>query len=155
MTARQLVVASLVGAAILLGISAGQAQQGTISAAKPAKNATIVYGELEKVPEKARMKKNPLANDPEAPLAGRNLFEQHCNECHGNDADGGSHGPSLRAPEVQNATPGQIFWILTNGIVRHGMPVWSKLPEPQRWQLVSYIKSLGAKPVSAGNAAKP
>jgi hypothetical protein len=22
------------------------------------------------------------------------------------------------------------------------MPVWSKLPEPQRWQLVSYIKSL-------------
>jgi hypothetical protein len=23
------------------------------------------------------------------------------------------------------------------------MPVWSKLPEPQRWQLVTYIKSLG------------
>jgi hypothetical protein len=22
------------------------------------------------------------------------------------------------------------------------MPVWSKLPEPQRWQLVSYLKSL-------------
>jgi hypothetical protein len=23
------------------------------------------------------------------------------------------------------------------------MPVWSKLPEQQRWQLVSFIKSLG------------
>jgi hypothetical protein len=23
------------------------------------------------------------------------------------------------------------------------MPVWSKLPEPQRWQLVTFIQSLG------------
>jgi hypothetical protein len=29
------------------------------------------------------------------------------------------------------------------------MPVWSRLPEPQRWQLVSYIKSLSATPKSA------
>jgi hypothetical protein len=28
-------------------------------------------------------------------------------------------------------------------VVRKGMPVWSKLPEPQRWQLVTYIQSLG------------
>jgi hypothetical protein len=27
--------------------------------------------------------------------------------------------------------------------VRKGMPVWSRLPEPQRWQLVRYLKSLG------------
>jgi len=27
------------------------------------------------------------------------------------------------------------------------MPVWSKLPEPQRWQLVTYIKSLGVAPL--------
>ena len=45
--------------------------------------------------------------------------------------------------QVQNAEPGAIFWILTNGVVWRGMPVWSKLPEPQRWQLVTYIKSLG------------
>jgi len=38
-----------------------------------------------------------------------------------------------------------LFWLLTNGVVRRGMPVWSKLPEPQRWQLVSYIKSLGIR----------
>ncbi len=57
-------------------------------------------------------------------------------------ADGGKKGPSLRADEVQQATPGTLFWLLTNGVVRHGMPVWSKLPEPQRWQLVSFIKSL-------------
>ena len=38
----------------------------------------------------------------------------------------------------QQATPGTLFWILTNGVVRRGMPVWSKLPEPQRWQIVTY-----------------
>jgi hypothetical protein len=37
----------------------------------------------------------------------------------------------------------QAMWmILANGVVRHGMPVWSELPEPQRWQLVSYLSSL-------------
>lgn len=32
---------------------------------------------------------------------------------------------------------------MTNGVARRGMPVWSKLPEPQRWQIVSFLKSLG------------
>ena len=50
--------------------------------------------------------------------------------------------PSLLTDPVQQATPGTLFWILTNGVVRRGMPVWSKLPEPQRWQIVSYLKSL-------------
>ena len=34
------------------------------------------------------------------------------------------------------------FWILANGVVRHGMAVWSKLPGPQRWPLVSYLECL-------------
>jgi mono/diheme cytochrome c family protein len=101
--------------------------------------------EFTKVPEKARVRSNPLADDPEATVAGRKLFEQHCTECHGSTAEGGRKAPSLRAEEVQQATPGTLFWILTNGVVRHGMPVWSKLPEPQRWQIVTYLKSLGIR----------
>ena len=101
------------------------------------------YAELAKAPEKARSKANPLETDPDAVAAGRKLFEGHCAECHGDTAEGGKKGVSLRAEEVQQATPGTLFWILTNGVVRRGMPVWSKLPEPQRWQIVSYLKSLG------------
>jgi mono/diheme cytochrome c family protein len=104
----------------------------------------LVYAELAKAPDKARAKRNPMENNSGAVAAGQNLFEQHCSECHGSAAYGTKKAPSLRAEEVQNATPGAIFWILTNGVVRRGMPVWSKLPEPQRWQLVSFIKSLGA-----------
>jgi mono/diheme cytochrome c family protein len=110
------------------------------------------YAELAKSPQKASTKSNPLAEDPDAPAAGRKLFEQHCAECHGNTAEGGKRAPSLRAEEVQQATPGTLFWILTNGVVRRGMPVWSKLPEPQRWQIVTFLKSLGA---SSGTPAQP
>jgi mono/diheme cytochrome c family protein len=98
---------------------------------------------FDKVPEKSRTKSNPLADDPDAPIAGRKLFEQHCATCHGANAEGIRHkAPNLHKDEVQNASPGSIFWILSNGIVRRGMPDWSKLPDAQRWQLTSYIKSL-------------
>jgi mono/diheme cytochrome c family protein len=86
-----------------------------------------------------------LEHDPDAVATGRKLFSLHCAECHGETASGTRRAPSLREPEVQDVPPGAIFWVLTNGIVWHGMPVWSKLPEPQRWQLVTYIKSLGPK----------
>jgi len=106
----------------------------------------LVYDELAKVPDKARAKRNPMESDPDAVAAGQNLFEQHCLECHGSDGYGTKKAPSLRAEEVQNATPGAIFWILTNGVVRRGMPVWSKLPEPERWQIVAFLKSFKAPP---------
>ena len=102
-----------------------------------------VYSELEKAPPKYRAKANPLATDKDAVAAGKVLFEEHCAECHGENALGSKKAPSLRAKEVQEAPPGSLFWILTNGVVRKGMPVWSKLPEPQRWQLIGFIKSLG------------
>jgi mono/diheme cytochrome c family protein len=122
-------------------------------AQKTWKDKPDVYAELAKAPEKARNRANPLENDAEAAAAGRLLFEDHCLECHGDTAEGGKKGPSLRAPEVQNARPGAIFWLLTNGVVRKGMPVWSRLPEPQRWQLVRYLKSLGiAEPAPTATA---
>lgn len=120
------------------------------------KSPSEVYAEIAKAPEKARNRSNPLENDPEAVAAGRLLFEDHCAECHGENAEGGKKGPSLRAPEVQNAAPGAIFWLLTNGVVRKGMPVWSRLPEPRRWQLVRYLKSLGiGQTATTETAAKP
>jgi mono/diheme cytochrome c family protein len=135
-------VAVWFASASVLAAALTVAQQGKARSGKYHDDG-LVYAELAKAPQKARVKRNPLEKDPDAPAAGRNLFEQHCSECHGNLAEGGRKGPSLRAAQVQNADPGAIFWILTNGVVWRGMPVWSKLPEPQRWQLVSYIKSLG------------
>jgi mono/diheme cytochrome c family protein len=118
---------------------------GVVSAqtnSTPAGKDNFVYAELAKVPRKAAARHNPLEHDSDAVAAGGKLFVLHCAECHGEMAEGGRKAPSLLAEQVQQATPGTLFWILTNGVVRHGMPVWSKLPEPQRWQIVSYLKSL-------------
>ena len=100
------------------------------------------YAELAKAPAKARGRKNPEEGNAEAVLIGKKLFGQHCAECHGPSAEGGKKAPSLLADAVQQATPGTLFWLLTNGVVRRGMPVWSKLPESQRWAIVTYVKSL-------------
>jgi len=109
----------------------------------PGKNAALHdYAELLKAPEKARQRANPLEADPTAVAAGNKLFEQHCAECHGATGEGGRKGPRVNVQEVQQATPGTLFWLLTNGVVRRGMPVWSKLPEAQRWQLVRYLQTL-------------
>ncbi len=129
------------------------------SSGKSAVSATpkydpVIYAELQKAPEKARNRTNPLQNDPDAVAAGAILFAQHCAECHGNSAEGSPKAPSLLVRQVQTATPGTLFWLLTNGVVRKKMPVWSKLPEPQRWQLVRYIKSLGG-PAPARDSPVP
>ena len=141
-------VAALSATAALLFASFPFPQQEKSSAYKY-NGDTRVYAALAKAPDKARAKRNPLENDPDAIAAGQNLFGRHCSECHGKTGDGSKRAPSLRAEEVQNAPPGAIFWVLTNGVVRRGMPVWSRLPEPQRWQLVSFIKSLSLPPSSS------
>jgi mono/diheme cytochrome c family protein len=124
---------------------------------KPEKTEPVsVYAEMEKAPAKYRAKSNPMQKDKDAVAAGGVLFEEHCAECHGENALGTKKAPSLRAREVQTAPPGTLFWILTNGIVRKGMPVWSKLPEPQRWQVVTFVQSLGAAEATADKTtAKP
>ena len=145
-------------AAVLLfvagvSVSDGRQESSGSNEARAKVNKGKVSGEseLDKAPHKARARRNPLENDPDAVAAGKKLFGMHCVECHGESAEGTRRAPNLRDPEVQDAPPGAIFWVLTNGIVWHGMPVWSKLPEPQRWQLVTYIRSLGTKPPTASN----
>ena len=70
---------------------------------------------LARVPAKDADRKNPLAQQPNAAAAGENLFRQHC------------------------------AWLLTNGSLKNGMPSWSRLPDQQRWALVTYVKTLDPK----------
>ncbi|HUC55359.1 MAG TPA: cytochrome c [Candidatus Cybelea sp.] len=151
------IVAALAVCASLLAVSVVLAQSGNTEqrpVVKAPKYDPAIYAELQKAPEKARNRGNPLANDPDAVAAGALLFRQHCAECHGHAAEGSPKAPSLLVPEVQEAAPGTLFWVITNGVVRRKMPVWSKLPEPQRWQLVRYIKSLGGSAAAAESAIR-
>lgn len=94
------------------------------------------------VPAKAHAKTNALATDPSAVAAGKKLYEDHCGVCHGATGEGTARAPNLVAnDDVKHATQGDIFWVITNGVIRKGMPPWAKLPEPQRWQIVAYVIS--------------
>ena len=130
----------------------GVAQAPAQDAGLP-QNRKSTYAAIAEAPEKARERKNPFEGDPQAVAAGGKLFEQHCADCHGRKAGGTKRGPSLLREQVQQATPGTLFWVLTNGVVRRGMPVWSKLPEPERWQIVAFLQSLKLQWVNAENMA--
>ena len=97
-------------------------------------------GWLSKVPPKHRLRSNPFAGNAAAVKAGARLYEENCAQCHGSDGQG-KKGPNLHSDRIDHATPGELEWLLTNGSLKNGMPSWSRLPEPQRWQIVTYLKS--------------
>lgn len=95
-----------------------------------------------KVPEKDRARENPYDSQAGAVAAGAKLFRQNCSSCHGSEAMGTDKRPNLHSDRIRNSTPGELEWLLKNGSMKNGMPSWSRLPEQQRWQIVSYLKSL-------------
>jgi len=97
---------------------------------------------MDKVPEKDRSRQNPFDSQSDAVAAGAKLFHQNCASCHGSEAAGKYNHPDLHSEHIRNATPGQLEWLLKNGSMKNGMPPWSRLPEQQRWQIVSFLKSL-------------
>ena len=99
---------------------------------------------LKSVPDADRKRVNPFAGQGDAVAAGKRVFEDHCAKCHGGDALGRGKRPSLRSERVQLATDGEIFWLLKNGNLPKGMPTWAAIPEPMRWQVIAFVKSLGA-----------
>ncbi len=100
-------------------------------------------GWLKEIPARDHERTNPYQGQADAIAAGQRLYAQHCSHCHGKNAEGTKKRPALKSERIQtHATDGDIFWLLSNGNMRKGMPPWTKLPDQQRWQLIAYLKSL-------------
>ena len=95
-------------------------------------------------PDRAASKPNPLAGRPELAGGGRKIFAQRCTQCHGDDAQGTSRAPNLLSRRVQAQADGALFWKISSGDTRAGMPSFSYLPAPERWQLVLHLRSLAS-----------
>jgi predicted CXXCH cytochrome family protein len=110
------------------------------------------------VPASDRQQHNPLGADPADAAAGRDLFRQNCEICHGYDGSGRTRigggeyprAPVLR-PLIASMTDGEVFYHIQNGIRNTGMPAWT-LPDRQLWQLVLYMRNL---PKTASMSANP
>ena len=93
---------------------------------------------------------NPMSGDAESAARGQKLFLKNCAKCHGESGNGYgpvSHGFTTWPRQLwvwNNSGPetdGYLFWFITNG--RSDMPPWGIiLSENERWDLVSYIKTL-------------
>jgi mono/diheme cytochrome c family protein len=95
-------------------------------------------------PQRWTEKRNPLEGDERARRAGAKLFARECAPCHGASGQGIGKPPPLNGLNVSGAPPGALFWVLENGSLWHGMPSFSHLPEQQRWQIITFVRGLGA-----------
>jgi predicted CXXCH cytochrome family protein len=101
------------------------------------------------VPAEAKASVNPLGNDAADITAGRDLYRQKCELCHGYDGSGktgvGSgvypRPPVLQSPAIMGMSDGEIFYHIRNGIRNTAMAAWN-LPDRETWQLVSYLRDL-------------
>ncbi len=99
---------------------------------------------LAKVPPADRTAVNPVAGKAADIAAGENLYKNSCARCHGFDGKGKASRPPVRSAEVAAATDGELFWLLKNGEPFRGMPAWASIPEPERWQIIAYLRSIQA-----------
>jgi mono/diheme cytochrome c family protein len=98
-------------------------------------------------PAAEKGKKNPGGNAGN----GKKLADVNCASCHGPSGKGDGPAAAALTPKpadwtsakVQKETDGELFWKISNG--RGPMPPWKHLPEKDRWDLVTYVKSLGKK----------
>jgi mono/diheme cytochrome c family protein len=86
--------------------------------------------------------KNPYTGQSTAVTAGSRLYATNCGSCHGIKGRGTGNIPPLSEGPTQSASDGEVFWFITTGAADKGMPSWASLQERQRWQIVSYLKSL-------------
>jgi glucose/arabinose dehydrogenase len=110
--------------------------------------AVLVAAETQKSgfhnsPASAKEMRNPYASQASALKTGKKLYEFRCSRCHGVNAEGSGNIPALVDGALESVSPGEVFWFISKGDEKNGMPSWAKLPARQRWEIVSYVKSLG------------
>jgi glucose/arabinose dehydrogenase len=100
-------------------------------------------------PASTRATKNPYEGQDAASQAGKALYARNCLSCHGKMGKGTGNVPSLVDGRLDAVPSGEVFWFITQGDKDNGMPSWAALPQKQRWQIITYVKGMGASQNSA------
>ncbi len=111
-----------------------------------------------KIPEEAKLRRNPLESTPQALAAARVIYLDKCVQCHGETGKGDGPDAAMYYPSpaslidskrMSGVTDGELFYEISEG--RKPMPAFKKrLTEEQRWQLVLFVRSLSAPPSATG-----
>ncbi|MFP5203880.1 MAG: PQQ-dependent dehydrogenase, methanol/ethanol family [Acidobacteriota bacterium] len=95
---------------------------------------------------------NPLAGAA-AVAAGKTMYRQTCQACHGAEARG-DRGPALDTGNFRHGgTDADLFHTLQTGVPGTLMPSFSALPANSLWQVIAYLRSLSGP--GSGNEVAP
>lgn len=93
---------------------------------------------------------NPTPVSEASLVNGRKYFQVNCEPCHGDKGLGdgpatkyGMPGINLTTDVTKNRTDGYIFGMIRNG--RGLMPTYNRIEEPDRWDVVNYLRGLQGK----------
>lgn len=126
-------------------------------AALLALSATAQNQKFHNAPAATANWKNPTPRNEATVKAGGDLFEKNCAPCHGIRAEGSGNVPDLRRGPTQAVPEGEVFWYITHGDARNGMPGWPSLSREDRWRIVTFLKTLpaAAPPAPPARASNP
>lgn len=106
------------------------------------------------IPEQYAGLTNPIAADESSLARGADAYQKNCTTCHGDGGMGdGPAGAALKPVPAPIAHTSQmmgddyLFWRISEGGVPFStaMPSWSSaLDEQTRWDLINYVRALGA-----------
>lgn len=97
--------------------------------------------------------KNPVPSDESSLARGADLYAANCASCHGDggmgDGPAGSTLDPVPAPVAhtsQMMADDYLYWRISEGgtAFSTSMPPWNFLDEQARWDMVNYIRALGA-----------
>lgn len=109
--------------------------------------------------DEARLLESPVPYTPEAVHEGRKHYLRLCQNCHGKDGRALENfdfeATDLTEPELyrHGATDGDLFFSTKEGAGSDMPPFRDKLTDPQVWEVVWFLRSLG--PESARPQASP
>ena len=122
--------------------------QGTSAAAY-----AISYGALPVVIDSFSVVPNPMPVDERSLDNGRKYYQINCAVCHGASGDGNGglkrvnpgygYAPSLLAVSGMGRSEGYLYGMIRNG--RGSMPNYNRIEEPDRWDVVNYVRTLQGK----------
>ena len=104
--------------------------------------------------------KNPVTADETSLQRGAELYATNCASCHGDGGMGdGPAGAALNPVPAPVAHTSQmmaddyLFWRISEGGTEFAtsMPPWKFLDEQSRWDMINYIRALGAGTVQPGS----
>lgn len=94
----------------------------------------------------------PDLSDPARIGNGVGRYQDHCVQCHGapgiareEAAMGMTPVPADLTHTAREWTPGEIFWVIRNGIKMTGMPAWQfRMSDDEMWDVVAFVRQLPA-----------